>query len=310
MQIYAQLDVIGAQCRQHLIATGHSLSVNDMNGDGLAEICTSICAFLRSQGFDAAPEGEFLLNRRKYSYAYEHAESFHEVSNHFPHYFLSKQRKTIPLSLVYVFVAVARRLGIAASPTYFPRRVIAHVSSPNPDVSDIYVDVFGSNIQAILSLKDDIPLFLSPLLETPASMRDHLGPTTAAVMLLRASRNIATSLQLAIDDLREHECEAATYASRCVDLLLSEQRPPGFLSYFPLDYGLLRDTLAALLRDTRRKRRLQLNYATALAIEKRTAEKVKQRSGASTQVKYFAGLVFKHARHCYIGCITGWDVRT
>lgn len=212
------------------------------------------------------------------------------------------------MSLVYVFVAVARRLGIAASPTNFPNRIIAHVSSPNPDVSDIYVDVFGSNTQAILSLRDDIPRLLSQVGLTPASMMRYISPTTAALMLLRTSRNIATSLQLVTDNVRE---QAAMYAFYCVNILLADRHTfvLEFLSNFPLDYGLLRDTFAPLLRVSWRRLGLVLSCDLALTAEKEAAEKVNQRSGTSKQVKYFAGLVFEHARHGYIGCITGWDVR-
>jgi len=54
IKIIAQLDALALQCRVHLIAAGHLLDVENMNGNSLSGICTNICAFMRSQGFDAA----------------------------------------------------------------------------------------------------------------------------------------------------------------------------------------------------------------------------------------------------------------
>jgi len=220
-EIIAQLDALALQCREYLLAVGHSLAVEDMDGPSLSGICTDICAFLRSQGFDADR-----LN-------------FHHLFNHFPHCFLSTHRKTIPLSLVYLFVAIARRLGIAASPTDFPHRVIAHVSSSNPEVSDIYIDVYGSSTKAVLSARDDIPRLLIQAGITPASMLRYIAPSTASHMLLRAGRNILSSLRMLPQDIisgvSESDCEAAMYACYCVNILLTgdDQVVPHLMSWQP-----------------------------------------------------------------------------
>ena len=53
-KIISQLDALALQCREHFKALEQSLDVEEMNDIGLSEICTNICTFLRSQGFDAA----------------------------------------------------------------------------------------------------------------------------------------------------------------------------------------------------------------------------------------------------------------
>lgn len=254
------------------------------------------------------PQKVSLSNRHRCSHSHVHTEDFHDVFNHFPHRFLTTHKKTIPLSLVYVFTAVSRRLGIAASPTNFPRRVIAHVSSPNPDVSDIYVDVFGSSTQAILA---DIPQLLLSAGGNPPFVMDFISLSTAAPMLLRALRNIGSSLQINPYDLRGPDCEAVIYAVFCAGLLLSDGPASNleFLSNFPLDLSLLRNTLAPLLQ-SERKSHLESICDLAIEAEKAAAEVTNRPLGVSNKtVKYFVGLIFEHILHGYVGCITGWDVR-
>ena len=95
---------------------------------------------------------------------------------------------------------------------------MAHVSSPNPDVSDIYVDVYGSSTKAILSAKDDIPRLLLQAGITPASMLRYIVPSTAAPMLLRAARNIFGSLRMLPHDanyVSEADSQPSLSASAC-----------------------------------------------------------------------------------------------
>ena len=249
-----------------------------------------------------------------YSSQYIYTETFHHLFNHFPHRFLSTNRKTIPLSLVYVFVAISRRLGIAASPTDFPHRVMAHVSSPNQDVADIYIDVYGSSTKAVLSARDDIPQLLRQAGIAPASMLRYIAPCSAAPMLLRAARNILSSLRmlpLGPNDISEADCQAAMYASYCVNILMTgdNQLIPHLvnsLSNFPLDLGpVLHDTFAPLLQ-ARSAQVLTDSCKDVIAAEEEAATASNSRPG---HVNYFVGMIFEHARQGYMGCIKGWEVR-
>jgi len=218
--------------------------------------------------------------------------------------------------LVYVFVAIARRLGIAASPTDFPHRVIAHVSSSNPDVSDIYIDVYGSSTKAVLSARDDIPRLLIQAGITPASMLRYIAPSTASHMLLRAGRNILSSLRMLPQDIisgvSESDCEAAMYACYCVNILLTgdDQVVPHLvnrLSHFPLDLGpVLHDTFAPLLH-ARSAQVLMDGCKDVMAAEEDAAKVQNTRSGTTQHVKYFLGMIFEHVKYGYLGCIRGWE---
>ena len=122
------------------------------------------------------------------------ARSFHNIDHQFPHSYLTSNRKSIPISLVHVFVAIARSVGVVASPVDFPVRVLAHVSEPREDVDDFYVDVYDFQINPILSLRDDIPRLLSRQGVAPNRATDLISPCGPIPMLLRAGRNIMASL--------------------------------------------------------------------------------------------------------------------
>lgn len=194
---------------------------------------------------------------------------------------------------------------------------MAHVSSPNPEVSDLYVDVYGSSKKAILSARDDIPQLLLQSGIAPASMMRYIAPSTAAPMLLRAARNIMTSLQILPHEhlnLSEEEAQSAAYASYCANMLLAgdERVLPYFITHtscFPLDFGpVLLDSLVPLLHN-RGQESLTDSCNSALAAEEEAARTVNRRSGSSGHVKYFIGMLFVHVKQSYMGCITGWEVR-
>lgn len=143
--------------------------------------------------------------------------------------------KTLPISLVYVFVAVAQRIGMEASPINYPGRVLARVSLANsPDC--VFVDVFGS-----LSTQNPLRLRTVDIEST-----SDLGRAAhAAPMLIRATHNIAASLQLVdqamMNALKPAEFASAIYAMRVARWLLSDpavdpDRLLGLIGqYYPLD---------------------------------------------------------------------------
>ena len=54
MKITTELDALALHCREYLVSAGHSLAPDIMDNTNLSEICTKICAFMRSQGFEPA----------------------------------------------------------------------------------------------------------------------------------------------------------------------------------------------------------------------------------------------------------------
>ena len=54
MKITTELDALALHCREYLVSAGHSLAPDILDNTNLSEICTKICAFMRSQGFEPA----------------------------------------------------------------------------------------------------------------------------------------------------------------------------------------------------------------------------------------------------------------
>lgn len=112
------------------------------------------------------------------------------------------------MSLTCVFVALARRLGLDASPVGFPYRIIAHVAipptqtnsnsnsepepEPEPETHCIYVDPF--NPTAPISSLADLHAELDRYGYATSQRLSYLRPADAVEMFLRTEANILTSL--------------------------------------------------------------------------------------------------------------------
>jgi F-box protein 21 len=232
--------------------------------------------------------------------------------NHFPHAYLSTNKRTIPISLVHIFVAIARRLGIAASPVDFPARVLAHVSSLDPAVDDIYVDVFGSQSKPILSARDDIPLMLLRAGISPQSMMQYISPGNGSPMLLRAARNIFASHHSLVN-VPEMVSKPSIYAALCVHVLLtSDARLVSYMMSHidvrPLDCATFLSDILAPALGPRCREVLEESCRSILMNEAEAASVVNLRSKSNIQLKFFVGLIFEHRIYGYIGCIIGWEV--
>ncbi|KAH7927275.1 YccV-like-domain-containing protein [Leucogyrophana mollusca] len=301
MEISAQLDILGTQCRSYLVEKQHPLDrdVFNSNSEILKGICAAICDFMRSKGFQPTDN-----------------QHFYSLHNRFPHRFLTTHKETIPISLVFIFVCIARRLGIDASPVDFPARVLAHVSSPDPKVSDVYIDVFGSSTQAILSPRDDIPRLLMQAGVTPISMTRYVKPAGPDFVLIRASRNILASSLLPPPGviIPEDDVHIANYIGLAVGLLFMNDRNylagiQSHLVQFPLDLcAVLIDSLASLLQPSL-KEELIASCVVVAEEENAASETIYRRSTlpAPTKIKHFVGQVFQHKMYGYIGFIYGWE---
>ncbi|KAF9245807.1 YccV-like-domain-containing protein [Melanogaster broomeanus] len=296
MEIYSQLDFLTDHCRSYLINNQLPVNPDEFNcsEDTLSRISSSICNFLWENGFRAAEETRF-----------------HVFRTRFPHWFLTTHKDTIPISLVYIFVCIARKLGMTASPVDFPARVLAIVSSPDPSVSDIFVDVFGSKNRSILSPQQDIPHMLMDAGIAPSSMLRYIRPASTASMVTRASRNIMSSLSHP-EDVSEVDLHTALYVGLSVNLIfMNDWRHlvtiMKHIDRFPLDIlAVLTDALAPGLNPSIRKQ-LLASCKAAHEDEDETAASVTLRSTLSTPIKHFVGMIFKHVRYEYTGYIYRWD---
>lgn len=131
-------------------------------------------------------------------------------------------------------------------------------------------------------------------------------------MLLRAAQNILVSLRLVTNEVMSSpDGQAAAYACNLVLTILmvgvSINSFIDHISDFPLDLGpVLRERLVPLVHWANREPVLS-RCGAAVKAEEDAAKETKLRS--ETSVQHFVGMVFHHAKHNYIGCVVGWEVR-
>ncbi|KAH7916417.1 YccV-like-domain-containing protein [Hygrophoropsis aurantiaca] len=299
-EITSKLDALADQCRSFIIQRHITLDKDSFNSDAevLKQISTAICDYMRTEGFKAVD-----------------GRNFYSLHSRLPHCFLTTHKATIPISLVFVFVCIARRLGIDASPVDFPTKVLAIVSSPDPTVPDIYVDVFGSDIQAILSATLDIPILLAGSGVPPNSTARYIQPASTDFILIRASRNILASSWMPHGiNISDDDKIAAQYIGRAIGLLFLNERHylvgvQNLFLEFPLDTSaVMMDSLSTCLTGGLRD---ELMASCTLAIEQEESASlvVNRRSTLppGIEIRYFVGMVFQHQLLGYIGYIYGWE---
>jgi F-box protein 21 len=227
--------------------------------------------------------------------------NFLGVLNHFPHRFLFEKPILLPISLVYIFVSISRRLGLNARPVAFPNKVLAMVSPPAGDA--IYVDVFESESRPIVSYTSDLPAMLEDMGLNPSSLPEYASPATTSTMLLRAARNIIHSL----DRVRwrnDADQTLAHDAAYCAALVLTGDArmiPTLFAGLAgPLDEVFVRNVLRPGLPEAIRD---ELDLRLTLQEEnERYLPKINGRG------QDFTGMMFRHVKYKYLGVIKGWDV--
>ncbi|KAJ7070884.1 Hemimethylated DNA-binding protein YccV like-domain-containing protein [Mycena amicta] len=252
----------------------------------LPGLCTEICRFMHEeQGFGPVEPTRF-----------------YDILNHFPHSYLTTNKRTLPISLVHVFVSLARHINISASPVEFPGRVLVHIPSPS-GTDDFLVDVYGS---ALVSLRHDLPVMLLRLGIPPDNIERYVSPCGAAPMLLRAARNIFASLQST-----NWPSQAAVYVTACIHFILSNE--PQLIAHMlarvpPLDPLYCSTFLADLRPLLSGANAYLLEKCCADAMEKEAAEAaiINSRT-AETKIQHYVGMIFEHRVHAYTGCIVGWD---
>lgn len=203
-----------------------------------------------------------------------------------------------------------------AAPIDFPTRVLAIVSSPEPNVPDVIVDVFGSRSRAMLSLQEDVPRLLTDAGLASLPVMRYIRPASTASMVVRASRNILASFSFLppIESVSEGDLHTAFYVGLTVNLIFMNDRRyllniMKHIAHFPLDIlSVLTDALAPSLGPPIQEQ-LLASCKAAHEDEEEAAATVTLRSKLSTRIKHFVGMIFRHAKYEYIGYIYGWEVR-
>lgn len=244
--------------------------------------------------------------------------------NHFAHTFLTTHRRTLPMSLIIVFLAVTSRLGLRASPVSFPMQVIVrvHVTSHEPpsDTDDLFVDVYGADADPpsgpIVS-RSTLLDRLTAIGIADVDRATYLRPSPTSVMLQRVANNIINSLNTdAPAQQPQHDRATALYAAVCALALLARVHAPDARiiaqlaevgrEHFPLDTRpvVQRGVARALLPDARRK--LELLCEARLQDGMQDAKPAKR----TARIQYAVGQIVFHRRYHYFSVIRAWDVRS
>jgi F-box protein 21 len=194
-------------------------------------------------------------------------------------------------------------VGLDASPIDFPGTVLAHVLPRHEAAGPIIVDVSCPTNAILYPQRNNPPRALLP---------DIASPCTGLPMLMRASRNILSSLS--DQDVCPSILRASLLLSICVHLLSQEGDDDGFnqlladaenVELEAWDCIFLLDRLAPFLM-SRSQGMIRSHCQTVLNAEAAAELNIHSRTGIS--VKYFVGMAFVHTRYMYLGFIYGWDV--
>jgi F-box protein 21 len=242
---------------------------------------------------------------------------FSDLYNSFPHHFLTTHLQTLPLSLVCIFIAIARRLGLAATPINSIGRVTAFLDG-------VVVDVFEPVSNAILHENlTAIPGIPPSLAQDDAPLGEVITLTTLS-MLIRSGRNIMNSVsECTVSWMSQpspsagqgngYERQLAEYVSDCIFAPLSAD-PVHVLSslaesiqaWFPLDFDLvIRDRFFPSL-PARSREWLECKYAENSIYRKRSKAVMR-----TPYMRYFVGQVVKVTSRPFQYCfIVDWQRNT
>ncbi|KAI9065934.1 hypothetical protein FKP32DRAFT_1590259 [Trametes sanguinea] len=169
----ARLDALAAECRRDLDAQGIELDSHKPKYNPLA-VAQAVGNFMRTAGFSVAKS----------------QRTFTNPLNQFPCHFLGPGRSsTLPMSLVWVFSGICRRLGLQAEPTNTPGSVFCHITSSDPQHGDILFDICGVYEPVVFSTKD-VQARLAEAGMSAHSARDAVFPAQLTAILRRAAHNI------------------------------------------------------------------------------------------------------------------------
>lgn len=285
--------------------------------DDTPAMCIAICDWMRSQGFGPAEGDRYLA-----------------IQNHFIHKVL-ESRTSLPLTLVAIFVAIARRLGLDAHPVSFPAHVHAwvrvkeHIPKEDEEQQHVSIDVFHSASQPILTSADLDPI-LQAMGTTAQEHPELLAPASTAEMVMRAARNVANSLRQggrnAIPDMpwRYWTVITACYAMVTTITLLSPAHQADHFfdlamhvkerirHVFPMDIAIIVE-LTIMPNMGPLEQEPKEIFQSIIDLNKQAEDAPPRpvtRRDPAHNVKYFVGLVvaLSGSGADYMGVITGWNI--
>lgn len=310
-------------------------SIRDRNADfddkTVRQKALLIAAFLWSEGLVGMPA------------LMPDEANYHALRNNFiTMALLSPTHASLPLQSVAIYCAVARRCGVIATPSNFPRHVHAVVQAPvdetldgQPKTTDtgpelLHVDTWQEPHQLH---EDQLRL---RLLQTGIPAHDHdrqLGPADGRDTLIRASRNILVS----VNNARLHhdgadassneqpsapDPAAAQYAAFWAmsllvdndDALAPQRREflqvllQQFHNQFPEDFGLVQTWVLPMLEGSPGYGQME-EFIEEIMEDDSEQKEPKPRAAEMVEIQYRIGHYFEHRHYSYKGFIVGWDAQ-
>ncbi|KAF9486300.1 hypothetical protein BDN70DRAFT_662 [Pholiota conissans] len=292
--ITKELDALAVLCREEFLKRRVSIDHLESNYN-LSQICMNICVFMREQGFTRYIQNPW------------GGDNSWDILNKFPHVYLTANRATIPISLVHIFVAIATRLGIDASPVNFPRVVLSYVRPIHQGADPIIVNPSARNPSNFV-IHSNTPYNDNPVLQAQVDSVLTIIPTPcdAALMLIRACHNISAALPRYTTQADAH---ASALLVLCTNLIFQAETNVlhGLFTSAdlrPLDCIFLLDELAPYLRP-RCRRLLEDACQSVIAENNIVVREVSRRKPGA--VCFFVGMAFVHVQYGYTGFIISWD---
>jgi F-box protein 21 len=269
--------------------------------------------------------------------------NYHALRNNFITMALfSPTHASLPLQSVSIYCAVARRCGVTATPSNFPRHVHAVVQTPPDQTLDgqpkaaetgpefLHVDVWQEPHQLY---EDRLRLRLLQAHIPPEDHDRQLGPALSVNTLVRASRNILVSvnnarlyqevgntnrpLELQPDLPDPMAAQYAAFWALCLlldgsDATAAQRREylqvllQIFSKQFPQDFTLIQNRALPMLVGSPDYRRMEEEIAEITA-EDAVPKDPKFRAEETDEIQFRVGHHFQHRRYGYKAFIIGWD---
>ncbi|KAF2723497.1 YccV-like-domain-containing protein [Polychaeton citri CBS 116435] len=286
-----------------------------------------VAKYLRSEGLVGNPD----------------PSDFHSLRNNFISLALFEEPHTsLPLQSVAIYCAVARRLGVNAKPSNYPRHVHAVIEAPldrtldgkhkfglqGAEPESMHMDPWRTHEEVP---REELAFQLSLMGAPHAQHAYHLGATSSQEVAIRTGRNIMNSVQEARDRQRNTprrpvypEIESAWYSMLWSMMVLGDTNPDTALhrrrqilpylvdhyqSHFPEDIHYIESVVVPMFQ-TEREHVVLLNLINSARQGDKNAKPRTERTEVIRETVHFkVGQQFRHKRFRYEGMIIGWDIK-
>lgn len=327
------IGVQGIKAMLHVLAAAIREGTSGFDNLTIRQKAVCIARHLRSEGVVGMPD----------------LEEYHALRNSFISLALTPDEDVgegcLPLQSVAIYCAVARRLGIDAKPSNFPRHVHAVITAPadmtldgrpltdagdfSSDPEMMHMDPFRQDEE----VDQEILLGqLSRIGVPPHQYAQFLGPTTELEMVLRTGRNILVSVDGlhmpgqeppdAEDGVYYPDPDTAKYAalwslfihgdSDHANALILRRQAIRYLldqlrSDLWQDVDLLAETAPRLLEGHPELPLVMSLTQNMLAEGRRAKTPVPRPAAEADPVQHRIGTYFEHRRYGYRGFVVGWS---